>query len=195
MDYRNYNDNELIYMVRENDEDSVDLLSRKYAPIIFRLSNEYYRKYTGSIYEFDDFYIEALSAFHKALNTYDSNMNVLFYTYVNVCIKRALTSFGRVISSNKNIENSIDISNIEYAIEDYRENINDRDFYRGLENIIKNVIFSLPLEAGSIIELKINGFTYKEISKLLDIPISSVEFKSRRARKMLRTRIKEYYCK
>ena len=56
MDYKKYNDNELIYMVQENDESSTDILIRKYRPIIFKLSNEYYKKYTGRIYDFDDFY-------------------------------------------------------------------------------------------------------------------------------------------
>ena len=47
MDYKKYNDNELIYMVQENDESSTDILIRKYRPIIFKLSNvriiHYYR--------------------------------------------------------------------------------------------------------------------------------------------------------
>ena len=195
MDYKKYNDNELIYMVQENDEVYTDLLLKKYKPIIFKLSNEYYRKYTGCVYEFDDFFVEALSAFYKALNTYDSCNGTLFYTYVILCIKRALSSFGRIVFNNKNISNNVDISELEYYVEDIGANPIIRDSYKGLEDIIRDVIFSLSIEAGAIIELKINGFTYKEISKLLDIPISSVEFKSRRARNLLRKRVKAYYCK
>lgn len=195
MEYKKYNDNELIYMVRENDETSRDLLVKKYYPIILKLSNEYYKKYSGYIYDFEDFYQEALLSFYKAIYTYNSYHGALFYTYVVLCMKRALTSFERIAFNNKNSENNIDISELEYCIEDTFENPIVRDSYRGLENIIKDVIFSLPLEAGSIIELKINGFTYKEISRLLDIPMSSVEFRSRTARRMLRNRVKAYYCK
>lgn len=195
MDYKKYNDNELIYMVRENDEDSNNILMNKYYPIIFKLSSDYYKKYNGYVYGLEDFYQEALMSFYKAISTYNSSRNALFYTYVVICIKRALSSFGRTVSSNKGIDNNIDINELEYIIEDKDTNPFVRDSYKGLEEIIKNVILSLSFEAGAIIELKINGFTYKEISKLLDIPISSVEFKSRRARKMLRNKVLEYYCK
>lgn len=195
MDYKKYNDNELIYMVQENDESSTDILIRKYRPIIFKLSNEYYKKYTGRIYDFDDFYQEALFSFYKAIHTYNSSKSVLFYTYVVMCIKRALSSFGRVVFSNKNRDDGIDINELEYCIEDTVENPIIRDSYNGLQNVVRNVIFSLPIESGSILELRINGFTYKEIGILLDIPMSSVEFKTRRARVMLRNKVKEYYCK
>ncbi len=196
MDYKKLNDNELIYMVQENDEDSTDLLVKKYSPIIYKLSLEYYNNYKGFLYEFDDFYQEALNAFYRALFSYNSNKEVLFYTFVVVCIKRALRSFGRKVSSNtKNDISNIDISELEYCIEDEKENPVIRDSFKGLEKIIKDVIFNLSLDVGAILELKLNGFTYKEISKLLDIPMSSVEFRSRRARKLLRNKINAYYCK
>ena len=195
MDYKKYNDNELIYMVRENDEISTNILVNKYYPIILNISNEYYKKYNGYIYDFDDFYQEGLVSFYKALSTYNNTKDVLFYTYVVFCIRRSLSSFGKLVNKKKNKDENIDINELEYAIEDVKTNPINRDSYIELENIVRNVIFSLPLESGSILELKTNGFTYKEIGKLLDIPISSVEFKSRRARKMLRNRVMDYYCK
>lgn len=195
MDYKKYNDNELIYMVRENDEISTNILVNKYYPIILNISNEYYKKYNGYIYDFDDFYQEGLFSFYKALSTYNNTKDVLFYTYVVFCIRRSLSSFGKLVNKKKNKDENIDINELEYAIEDVKTNPINRDSYIELENIVRDVIFSLPLESGSILELKTNGFTYKEIGKLLDIPISSVEFKSRRARKMLRNRVMDYYCK
>lgn len=195
MDYKKYNDNELIYMVRENDEISANILVNKYYPIILNISNEYYKKYNGYIYDFDDFYQEGLVSFYKALSTYNNTKDVLFYTYVVFCIRRSLSSFGKLVNKKKNKDDNIDINELEYAIEDVKTNPINRDSYIELENIVRDVIFSLPLESGSILELKTNGFTYKEIGKLLDIPISSVEFKSRRARKMLRNRVMDYYCK
>ncbi len=195
MDYKKYNDNELIYMVRENDEASTSILLRKYSPIIYKLAREYYNKYIGYGYEYDDFYQEALSAFYRAIFTYSDSKGVLLYTYIVACIKRALSSYKRVISGKSNTDVHVDISEIEYCIEDTKENIQERYFYRELESIVRDVIFGLSLEAGAILELKINGFTYKEISVLLDIPMSSVEFKSRRARNILRNRVRAYYCK
>ncbi|MBR5370438.1 MAG: sigma-70 family RNA polymerase sigma factor [Bacilli bacterium] len=196
MDYKKLNDNELIYMVQENDENSTNLLLKKYTPIIHNLSYEYYRRFIGSGYEFEDFYQEALVSFYKALYTYNNSKNVLFYTFVIICMKRSLSGFVRKIyNSVCNNLDTIEISEVEYCVEDIKENPKVRDSFNGLEKIIKDVIFNLSIEAGAILELKINGFTYKEISKLLDIPMSSVEFKSRRARNILRSKVKAYYCK
>ena len=196
MDYKKYNDNELIYMVQENDEDSTNILLKKYYPIIYSLSREYYNKCDCVGYELDDFYQEALSAFYKALRSFNSTKEVLFYTYVNVCIRRTLSSFGRIIYNKKNcIIDNIDISDMEYCIEDLDANPNRMDSFKGLENIIREMMFKLPLDLGSVLELKINGFTYREISELLDIPISSVCFRVRRVRNLLRNKVHSYYCK
>lgn len=198
MDYKKYNDNELIYMVRENDESSSDILLNKYMPIILSLSKKFYNDYSRYGYDFEDFYQEALSAFYRAIGKYDSSKEVLFYSFVVLCIKRSLSSFSKKIYThiNKSLDiNNLDISDYEYCIEDDKANPRIRDSYNGLQDIIREVIFSLPMESGAILELKINGFTYKEIGILLDIPTSSVEFKIRRARNMLRKKVKNYYCK
>ena len=198
MDYKKYNDNELIYMIRENDEESNDILLEKYKPIILSLCKKYYAGFNSVGYELEDFYQEALISFYNSIKKYDSSKDVLFYSFVTLCINRSLASFSRklCIYKNKSLDtNNLDINDYTYCIEDERENPIKKENYKGLESIIKDVIYSLPIESSSIIELKINGFTYKEIGVLLDIPISSVEFKSRRARNILRNRVKKYYCK
>ncbi len=198
MDYKKYNDNELIYMVRENDEESNNILLEKYKPIIINLSKKYYDVFNNNGYEFDDFYQEALISFYNAVKRYDSTKEVLFYSFVSLCINRSLASFSRkiYISIGKTYNsNNLDINDYEYCIEDERENPHNKYVYKGLENVIKKVIYSLPMESSSILELKLNGFTYKEIGILLDIPTSSVEFKSRKARSILRNKVKNYYCK
>jgi RNA polymerase sigma factor (sigma-70 family) len=198
MDYKKYNDNELIYMVQENDEVSSGILLKKYAPILMNISKRYYDRSIGCGYELEDFYQEALASFYKAITTYDSSLDVLFYSFVVLCVNRSLSSYTRKIFSHRNKSldtNNLDINEYDYCIEDIRENPNIRESYKGLENIVRDVIFSLPMESGAILELKINGFTYKEIGVLLDIPMSSVEFRSRRARNILRNKVKAYYCK
>ena len=55
---------------------------------------------------------------------------------------------------------------------------------------IIEIINKLPIEYSSVLELKMNGFNYREISTLLDIPSSTVEYRIRRIRK----EINQYYC-
>ena len=71
MNYKNYNDYELIYMVREKDDYSEDILLKKYLPVIKSISSEYYLKYKNYCCEYDDFLQEAMIGFQKALVSYD----------------------------------------------------------------------------------------------------------------------------
>lgn len=198
MDYKKYNDYELVYMVRENDEYSNKLLFEKYVPIILSITNRYYKQYNGLGYDYEDFYQEALAAFYKAISNYDESKETLFYSFVVLCINRSLMSFCRKLAhERKNYFNviNIDIDDLDYEIKDVKNDINNILSFNEIEKVIKEVLFTISIEISSILELKLNGFTYKEISKLLDIPVSSVEFRCRKGKVLLRKRMSEYYCK
>ena len=101
MSYKKYNDYELISMIRENDEDSYNLLFQKYSPIIRKIAFDYYRSYSSYGYDLDDFIQEGYVAFQKSLNKYNEKKDVLFYTFVVLCIHRNLISFCNCISNDK----------------------------------------------------------------------------------------------
>ena len=62
-----------------------------------------------------------------------------------------------------------------------------------IEKILKELIISLPFENSCIFELRLNGFSYREISILLDIPTSTVEFKNRSAKRKLEQLLNVFY--
>ena len=186
MNYKNYNDYELIYMVRENSDQYRDLLFNKYIPIINNIVGEFYNNYNKYGYEYDDFYQEAMIAFDKAVVSYDENKDTLFYTYLNICIKRYLLSFVRNISSKKknfSFDTMVSIDDID--IVDTKSDINTIFHDKDIQDICKNIIydFSLELEETSMLELRLNGFSYREMAKLLDLPNSSIEFRFRKIKR------------
>ena len=101
MNYKNYNDYELISMVRENDEFSYYSLFEKYKPIVKNISKEFYDRYSDYGYDYDDFIQEGYVGFQNALNKYDSSKGALFYTFVELCIRRRLLSFTKNITLPK----------------------------------------------------------------------------------------------
>ena len=104
MDYKKYNDYELVYHVRESDDDSKDVLFQKYEPILHKLAHEFYLKFSEYGYDYDDFYQEALISFYRSLSSYNEEKHSLFYSFVVLCVKRGLMSFCRNISTGcKNI--------------------------------------------------------------------------------------------
>ncbi len=196
MKYNNYNDYELIYMVRENDDNSRDILYQKYYPIICHIANDYYQKNKYYGFEFEDFLQEATLAFFRALINYNEKENTLFYTFITICIRRKMMSFCQRISNKNNNFSSLDcISLDDIDIEDSRSNFNHVFLDKEIENIIRDYLYSLSFEKACIFELKFNGFTYSEISKLLDMPISSLEFKNRSSVKGIKALLSDYYHK
>lgn len=196
MKYKDYNDYELLYMVRENDDFSKDLLLKKYSPIINKIALEFFNSYKNYGYEYDDFYQEAMLAFNNAVVSYDENKNTLFYTFLVLCIKRALLSFTRNIS-NKNINDNLLMELNEYNLIDEKSNIEDIFKDREIQEICKEIIYNpeLPIKDTSILELRMNGFTWKEISILLDSSNSSIQFRFRKIKKEVLKYLSIYECK
>ena len=93
MVYKDINDYYLIDMICENDETSYNVLFNKYRPLVRKIASKFYSNYCNYEYDFDDFIQEGYIGFYKALKKYDVNKNVLFYTFVSLCVSRQLISF------------------------------------------------------------------------------------------------------
>lgn len=190
MNYKNYNDYELISMVRENDEFSYYSLFEKYKPIVKNISKEFYDRYSDYGYDYDDFIQEGYVGFQNAINKYDSSKGALFYTFVELCIRRRLLSFTKNITLPKrNISNKYFVSLDDLDVRDNSVSLNDELDYEDTMNTIKDVLYSLDLKYTAPFELKMNNFSLKEISILLEVSINSVSYRVNLVRDEIRTRI------
>ena len=190
MNDKNYNDYELISMVRENDEFSYYSLFEKYKPIVKNISKEFYDRYSDYGYDYDDFIQEGYVGFQNALNKYDSSKGALFYTFVELCIRRRLLSFTKNITLPKrNISNKYFVSLDDLDVRDNSVSLNDELDYEDTMNTIKDVLYSLDLKYTAPFELKMNNFSLKEISILLEVSINSVSYRVNLVRDEIRTRI------
>ncbi len=73
------------------------------------------------------------------------------------------------------------------------QDLREEMFEHMMGDEVTNAINSLPVDFRVVILLcDIEGFTYEEISKIVDIPIGTVRSRLHRARNMLKERLKEY---
>ena len=187
MNYQNYNDFELIYMVREHDDDSYDTLFQKYLPIIKRIASDYYNNFSSYGCDLDDFVQEGYLGFQRAVSSYDEHKDILFYTFAVMCIHRKILSFCRRITSNmKNISNHYLVDYDEVPILDSFPGMEHLFLNREFISCLWNVIYTFPFEYTCVFELRMNQLHYSEISELLEIPVRRAHFIVRKVQNKIR---------
>lgn len=187
MDYKDINDYEVIYMIRENDESARELVFNKYLPVINRIASKYFPFAKNYGVEFEDLVQEGYIALNNAIDKYNQNGGSLFYSYANLCIDRSVRTYCRDISNNKNSVLNLSLREEEIGcIKDDSNNPEDIVFEHFIEE--KFIYFKnlFDLKHSCIFELRYNGFTYKEISCLLDISINVIDGGLYKIRKTLR---------
>ena len=194
MDYKNFNDYELVYQVKENDEIAYGVLLKKYSNLVSRVAKDYYKRNKNIGLEYDDFYQEGMIGLLRSLDSYDSS-NTLFYTYALLCIKRQMETCIRTSQRVKHcsLNNAISINEtVKEGSDLYLEDVIASSFdieedyqYKDLYNRILSFKYDLPYEDSMILELRLNSFTIAEIAILLDLTRKNVDYRLQRIRKRL----------
>lgn len=82
MNYKNINDYELVYQIRESDEEAYNTLFDKYSFLVKRLAYEYYYKNENIGIEIEDLCQEGYFAISVALKDYDQDNSLLYLCFV-----------------------------------------------------------------------------------------------------------------
>ena len=179
MDYKELNDNELVYLCAESNDEAANLLVSKYKNCILSILKDYLKEYNIVGVEIADLYQEGLIGLVHAINTFDKDRDVTFYTYANTCIKTSLMSAirqtfrmkNRILNNSCSLDNLILDSNYSFyeLFMDYR---NDPDLVvsenEEEDEIIENIKSKLSKNELAIFELKLKGLSNKEIAELID---------------------------
>ena len=174
--YKEYNDYEILYMIGENDDDTFNLLYKKYYPLILKYARKYKNSFKKFGYELDDIMQIGYISLYKAVRKYEYYSENMFYTFLiklldndynieyNKCSNYKNKCLNDSISYDKEITGT-DLSILDIVGKydfDYVEDSDNYDKYLDFKN-------SLPFEASCNLELKISGYKDSEIEKLLDI--------------------------
>lgn len=186
MDYRDLNDNELVYLCAENNEDAINLIVNKYKNCILMILKEYLKEYNIIGVEVADLYQEGLIGLMHAIHSYNPTRDVLFYTYANACIRTSLISAIRQTFRQKNR-----ILNYSYSLDKIFEDSGD-NFYEILKDesyepnklllsseeeneLINKLKSKLSKSELAIFELRLKGLSNGEIATLIDKDTKYIE--------------------
>jgi RNA polymerase sporulation-specific sigma factor len=200
LNYKDYNDYELIYEVRENNEDAYNILILKYTSLINKMAHDYYIKVKNMKVEYDDLVQEGYVGLFQALGDYNEE-SCLFYTYASICIKREMERMIKTYTRNKHMVLNDALSlqmpvveGDELYLEDViasKERIEDEVIGDINYNSIMELKNEMPFEMSAIFELKANKFTTHEICTLLDLPRRKVETSINNIKRIVKSHLRK----
>lgn len=187
MKYKEYNDNELLSYVAENNEDANNIIFEKYKPFIVATAKKMYNscKYNGI--EINDLIQEGMLGLNLALTYFSDSKNTSFYTFAKTCIERKMYSLvvsskrlkHRILNDSLSLEsNDKDgiIVNIEEIVGSSEKDpfalIINKEQEKELIEKIKKVLTAFEEQ---VFMLKINNFDYLEIASLLGKSPKSID--------------------
>lgn len=188
MNYRDYNDNELLSYVSENNEEASEIIYKKYLPLITTIARKMsmYVKNTGV--EVNDLIQEGMLGLSNAINEYSDDKNTIFYTFAKTCIERkiitAVTAARRLKHRPLNDSVPLEASKVtddnqvflDEVIGDNKDNpenmLLDSENFNEIISIAKKELTDFELQ---VFELRISDFGYKEIAEILEKDIKSID--------------------
>ena len=182
MDYKDFNDYELLNYIAEGNEDANNIIIKKYEPLINKIAIKMLPYCKNNGLDKNDLIQEGMIGLNHAIDKYHEMEDTLFYTYAKKCIERKIISV--VIASNRN-KNKILNESISYDDEENLllkfikdTNPNPEEFMIDIElenDLIEKIKEVLTDLEEQVFELLISGFKYKEIAEILDKDQKSID--------------------
>lgn len=180
MNYKEFNDFELLSYINENNEEANEIIFKKYEPLINSLARKLIRYCYNSGLELNDLIQEGMLGLNNAILHFNEQKDTTFYTFSKTCIERKMIS---TILSTKRLKHKILNESLSLD-KDYDEDqtigledfIKDNDYNpemllidnEGTKDLVMRIKNNLTDLEKQVFDLKINGFNYREIAEVLD---------------------------
>lgn len=194
--YKEYDDNELLYLIAEQNEDATNILYEKYKTIV-AIKVKKYLRYANKIgLEYSDLYQEGMVGLSEAIEGFKESKETKFSTFANLCIERQI--FSVLTKSSRKKHNILNESlSLDNTYEDNLSLLNfvfDKSSDPGIyienkervEELYKKIVNNLTDLENEVFKLKINGFDYKEICEMLNKSYKSVDTALQRVKKKIK---------
>lgn len=166
-----YNDFELVSLIRENNEEAREILYNKYKPIIVKKSTDQIYKFGSYGMEINDLIQEGYIGLDNAINCFNEKENASFYTFALLCIDRQIITYIK-----KNTNNKAMVLNDAINLDDgkeylFRDNTDIEGSFINKEDakeFINLICDSLSDIEKKVFSLKLEGYDIGEIANLLN---------------------------
>ena len=196
MDYRDYNDNEVLSYIYENNEEASEILYKKYEPLINLTATKFFKYCKSSGLELNDLIQEGMMGLTNAINHFDESKDTLFYSFARTCIERKMISIivstrrqkHQVLNNSISFESFEDEQNkLDSILSDNSLNpeqqIINKEQTNNFFSKIKEELTDLEMQ---VLDLKMAGFTYKEIGDILDKDYKAIDNAVQRIRRKVK---------
>jgi RNA polymerase sporulation-specific sigma factor len=186
-------DYELVYLAQEGNEDAINLLYQNYKPIIGKKSKNAIIFATHHGIDINDIMQEGYIGFEEAIRNFSQDENASFYTFAMLCIDRQIVNYlrkttgsrGRILNEAITIDDTLekvlgDGTNIE-------SNLMGKDRDSELILIIRNMLTDFER---TVFDLKLEDYTFDEISKILNKDVKSIYNTFQRIKMKMKKNIK-----
>lgn len=196
MDYKEYNDFELLAYVSDSEE-AYDILYKKYEPLIYSTAKRLINIASIGGLDMSDLMQEGMLGLTTAINNFDETKETIFYTFAKTLIERsmltAVTTSRRL--KHKALNDSVPIETEVEGVSKTLDNILkddslnpevlvvSKDSEEQLLEMINKVLTDNEL---AVFDLKINGFNYTEIAEILESTPKQIDNSLQRIKKKIR---------
>lgn len=177
-----------------NDIERTDIFNREFMPHINSMYNFAFRLTMDEDDANDlvqDTYLKAfrfISSFEQGTNAKAWLFRILKNSFINDYRKRSKEPSKVDYQEVETTYNSEDAAEVDRTTDLRIESVQDM-----IGDEVANALNSLPVDFRTVIILcDIEGFTYEEMAKILDIPIGTVRSRLHRARNLLKDKLRSY---
>jgi len=197
---KDYSENELLYLIRQKDEEALAILIERYRKMIWGMVHALSHHARHMRVSLDDMYQEGLCGLLEAVDKYREDLKVPFYHFARICIDRQIRSLLRrhrglsfgllhgsvsldlTISEDDNLFLSDTI-----AINDSMHDPIWRFYYNEGLGRLKILTEEMSTLEKDVYNYRQQGYSYEEIATLCDCSYKSVDNALQRIKKKLLT--------
>lgn len=200
MNYRSFNDYELLHYASEKNEEATTILYEKYDPLISSTASKLGGYLSGTGLEKSDLMQEGRLALMNAMEQFNPEKDILFYTYVKSAIEKRMFS---TITASRRQKHRILNESISLEGEDGTLSLAEILFNEGdnpeaqvlsveaVNELMHQMQNRLTTMESEVFELKLSGFQYKEIAQILERDPKTVDNALQRIRMKLKQLLQE----